>query len=66
MTDDLAALDEQALARLGAALGVRREDGEALDAYRARVAERFNDDAAVLAADTEPRPMVLGAMKMGE
>jgi hypothetical protein len=61
-------LPEEALDRLGAELGVRREDGEELGAFRARVEVAWNDDAAVDAAVPMEQPNVpptLGGMRLG-
>ncbi len=59
-------LDDAAIARLGADLGVAYEP---TDTYRARVCAAFNDDAAVDAAvplaTPAPAPFVLGRMNLG-
>ncbi len=61
----LDALDDDAIARLGADLSVALEPA---DTYRARVCAAWNDDAAVDAAvpiDQPRKPFVLGGMKLG-
>lgn len=62
-------LDDEAITRLGASLGVTRLEGEGPAAFRARVDKAFGDDSTVDAAvqsPAAPRPLVLGGMSLGD